>query len=188
MNGIQSFVGGGGAFGQDVRDKKQKEIDRKQLQKDRTGGRGDKSNKEQFEDLQQSNRNRAENFNFAEDLKKLAGPQGSGTFLFTSNPNTKAFMDKYGLDTQDIIDLRLGAGTLAFSNVTAEHASFDMWFDSPNLSSIYEKLIILPESANPTREEKLTAIYGFKDNYLNKPELFANFKRCFFAIRKSLDP
>jgi hypothetical protein len=46
--------------------------------------------------------------------------------------------------------------------------------DNPNLSSIYEKLIILPESANPTREEKLTAIYGFKDNYLNKPELLKN--------------
>lgn len=46
--------------------------------------------------------------------------------------------------------------------------------DSPNLSSIYEKLIILPESANPTREEKLKAIYGFKDNYLNKPELLKN--------------
>lgn len=35
------------------------------------------------------------------------------------------------------VDLRLGAGSLAFSNVTAEHASFDMWFDSPNLSSAY---------------------------------------------------
>ena len=114
MNGIQSFVGGGGAFGKDTRSQKQKQRDREQLRKDRTGGRPDKSNKQQFEDLQQSNRERAQNFQFAEDLKKLAGPAGSGSFLFTQNPATQAFMQKYGLSPQDIINLRLGVTQRGF--------------------------------------------------------------------------
>ena len=108
MYGIQSFVGGGGAFGEDTRSKKQKQKDREQLRQDRTGGRGDKSSEQQFKDLQQSNRERAQGFTFAEDLKKLAGPAGSGTFLFTQNPATQAFMQKYGLNAQDIIKLRTG--------------------------------------------------------------------------------
>ncbi len=108
MNGIQSFVGGGGAFGKDTRSKKQKQKDREQLRQDRTGGREDKPFEQQFEDLQQSNRQRAEDFNFVEDLKELAGPAGSGTFLFTQNPRTQAFMEKYGLTPQDIIKLRTG--------------------------------------------------------------------------------
>ena len=121
MNGIQSFVGGGGAFGQDVRSQmskvtglNQRKKDREDLNKDRTGGRGDKSSKEQFEDLQQSNRDRAKNFNFTEDLKKLIGPSGSGTFLFTGNPQAEAFRKKYGLSVNDLIKLRLGATQRGF--------------------------------------------------------------------------
>ena len=75
MNGIQSFVGGGGAFGKDVRDQmskvtglNQRKKDREDLNKDRTGGREDKPFEQQFEDLQQSNRQRAEDFNFVESF------------------------------------------------------------------------------------------------------------------------
>ena len=114
MNGIQSFVGGGGAFGKDTRSEKQKRKDREQLRQDRTGGREDKPFEQQFEDLQQSNRQRAEDFNFVEDLKKLIGPAGSGTFLFTQNPRTQAFMAKYGLTPQDIIKLRTGVTQRGF--------------------------------------------------------------------------
>ena len=121
MYGIQSFVGGGGAFGKDVRDQmskvtglNQRKKDREDLNKDRTGGREDKPFEQQFEDLQQSNRQRAEDFNFVEDLKELAGPAGSGTFLFTQNPRTQAFMEKYGLTPQDIIKLRTGVTQRGF--------------------------------------------------------------------------
>ena len=151
MNGIQSFVGGGGAFGKDTRSKKQKQRDREQLRKDRTGGRPDKSNKQQFEDLQQSNRERAQNFTFADDLKKLAGPTGSGSFLFTQNPATQAFMQKYGLSPQDIINLRLGVtqrgfqgnirnvGAKALQNYTGGIGPLALGFNPQNVISQFKE-------------------------------------------------
>ena len=75
--------------------------------------------------------------NFVEDLKKLVGPAGSGTFLFTQNPRTQEFMKKYGLDAQDIIKLRTGVtqrgfqgnirdvGAKALSNLRLSNNLFD---------------------------------------------------------------
>ena len=113
MNGIQGFYVGGrteigtekqkkstgaGGYDKTIRERQKDNNKEKQFQKQRLEKQG--------QTLQDNN--------FVEDLKQLIGPQGSGTFLFTSNPRTKAFMDKYGLDTQDIIDLRLGATQRGF--------------------------------------------------------------------------
>ena len=57
---------------------------------------------------------------------------------YMGNFNTSAGSGTEGATaSDDKIELRLNVGSMAFSNVTAEHASFDMWFDSPNLSSAY---------------------------------------------------
>jgi hypothetical protein len=121
MNGIQSFVGGGGAFGQDKRTLKQKVKDKISLRNDPTGRGGGGQNDDQNKPLASASGAQSggtEN-DFIEDLKKLAGPQGSGTFLFTQHPGTKAFMAKYGLEASDIIDLRLGFTQRGFQgNIT----------------------------------------------------------------------
>ena len=42
--------------------------------------------------------------------------------------------------TADSIELRANVGALALSDVTAEHMSYDVWFDSPNLSSAFTNM------------------------------------------------
>jgi hypothetical protein len=133
MNGILTFFANGGRSGP-PRESRFKRIDKKTKREygegfaggsGGGGGQNDDQNNDQNNDQNKplasasgAQSGGIEN-NFIEDLKKLAGPQGSGTFLFTSNPNTKAFMNKYGLDTQDIINLRLGFTQRGFQgNIT----------------------------------------------------------------------
>jgi len=60
---------------------------------------------------------------------------------YMGNFNTSAGSGTEGASASDSkIELRLNVGSMAFSNVTAEHASFDMWFDSPNLSTAYTNM------------------------------------------------
>ena len=54
MNGIQSFVGGGGAFGKDTRSKKQEQKDRmSNFDKTELVAVATRSSEQQFKDLQQ---------------------------------------------------------------------------------------------------------------------------------------
>lgn len=113
MNGIQGFYVGGraeigtqkqekstgmGGFNKTIRERQRDNNKEKQFQQKR---------QEVQQEFVQDN-------NFLEDLKKLVGPKGSGTFLFTQNPRTQEFMKKYGLDAQDIIKLRTGVTQRGF--------------------------------------------------------------------------
>ena len=113
MNGIQGFYVGGrseiktedqekstgmGGYNKTIRERQRDNNKEKQFQQKR---------QEVQQEFVQDN-------NFLEDLKKLVGPRGSGTFLFTQHPLTQAFMAKYGLDAQDIIKLRTGVTQRGF--------------------------------------------------------------------------
>ena len=155
MYGIQSFVGGGGAFGKDkrfARERAKAQIARNTRSTPQSGGGGynqnqnNQSSQQQVKNLQQ----KAKDFQFAEDLKKLAGPAGSGTFLFTQHPGTKAFQKKYGLTDQDIINLRTGitqrgfqgnirdVGAKALKNFTGGISPLDLGFNAQNVISQFQ--------------------------------------------------
>ena len=126
MNGIQGFYVGGQAAGGFRFTDKGKNVSTANQRVRNTPERSREDQQKNIRDIMKDMRDNrkddrmeyqrqvGQDNNFVEDLKKLIGPQGSGTFLFTQNPRTKAFMDKYGLNTQDIINLRLGATQRGF--------------------------------------------------------------------------
>lgn len=125
MNGIQHFVGGGGAFGKDTRSNFQKEKDKANLARNTTpsnnnrgGNRGNnnttgpyvppKKDDEENKNFIQKffDKGKAENQikgdDFASDLKKAS------KYLYTQHPYAKELMAKYNLDEGDIVNLRIG--------------------------------------------------------------------------------
>ena len=192
MNGIQSFyVGGQAAGGFRFTDKgknvstanqrvpntpeKSKEEQQKNIGKIMKDMRDNRKS-----DRMEYQRQVGQDKNFVEDLKKLIGPQGSGTFLFTQNPNTKAFMDKYGLDTQDIIDLRLGATQRGFQgNIrkVGEKALGNLRL-SKNLFDPMQAIRLFKEGMSPkdVLPSRRGGVMGFVENAFNAGP-FAGFGR-----------
>ena len=113
MNGIQGFyVGGRTEIGTQ---KQKKSTGMGGYEKSIRERQRDNNKEKQFQQKRQEVQQEfVQDNNFLEDLKKLVGPRGSGTFLFTQHPLTKQFMAKYGLDAQDIIKLRTGVTQRGF--------------------------------------------------------------------------
>lgn len=130
MNGIQGFYVGGqaaGGFrftdkGKNVSTANQRVRNDPRINPERSREEQQKNIRDIMEDMRENRKSDRMEYqkqvgqdnNFVEDLKKLVGPAGSGTFLFTQNPRTQAFMKKYGLDAQDIIKLRTGVTQRGF--------------------------------------------------------------------------
>ena len=149
MNGIQGFYVGGQAAGGFRFTDKGKNVSTANQRVRNTPERSREDQQKNIGDILRDMRDNREDDrmeyqrqvgqdnNFVEDLKKLIGPQGSGTFLFTQNPRTQEFMEKYGLDAQDIIKLRTGVtqrgfqgnirdvGAKALSNLRLSNNLFD---------------------------------------------------------------
>jgi hypothetical protein len=150
MNGVLSFFANGGRSGP-PRESRFKRIDKKTQRAygkgfggDRDRGPKDQNDPVNEEPYQKGAVIEDSNFNFTEDLKKLVGPQGSGTFLFTQNPRTKAFMAKYGLDDQDIIKLRMGVTQRGFGSKINE--VFDKITKTGNLKFSFPGMSFTPQS------------------------------------------
>ena len=73
---------------------------------------------------------------FAKDFQKLIGPAGSATFLFSGNPNARAFMEKYGLKEGDLAKLRLSVTQRGFRGLGEEVFS-DVQERFPNMGSLF---------------------------------------------------
>ncbi len=132
MNGIQYFVGGGGAYGQDKRSNYQKQKDAADLARNTRnnnkggGNRGDNNTNRSYvppKKDEEENKNFIQKFfdkgkpenvitgdDFASDLKKAS------KYLYTQHPYAKELMAKYNLDNQDIIDLRIGMTQRGFGD------------------------------------------------------------------------
>lgn len=76
--------------------------------------------REEFIRDSEQRRNVGKNLDFNKDFQELIGPAGSGSFLFTGNPKTKAFMQKYGLRNEDLIKLRLSVTQPGFRKLGEE--------------------------------------------------------------------
>lgn len=150
MNGVLSFFANGGRSGP-PRESRFKREDKKTQRAygrgfggDRDRGPRDKNDPVNEESYQKGAVIEDSDFNFTEDLKKLVGPRGSGTFLFTQHPLTQAFMAKYGLDAQDIIKLRTGVTQRGFGSKINE--VFDKVTKTGNLKFSFPGMSFTPQS------------------------------------------
>ena len=146
MNGIQSFYVGGGvdASGGGVYKKSTKQklkasrarnAERLERQRDQFQKDNKDSQRQTVEEFVRDSRLRrgdplitareadrmaGRSNEFASDFQKLIGPAGSGTFLFTGNPRTQEFMEKYGLSNDELIKLRLSVTQPGFRKLGEE--------------------------------------------------------------------
>lgn len=130
MQGIQGFYIGGSS-GKAASSMPSKSFSQNQKVRDigrrfreRRDSGGNQNNQQQImEDMQKNFQDEQKDYqqqlikdnNFVEDLQKLIAPSGQ-TYLFTQNPRTQEFMRKYGLNAQDIINLRMGVTQRGFGD------------------------------------------------------------------------
>ena len=121
MNGIQGFyIGGGITKDSDARkslQQAQKKFATQRKNFDRDNANKNRQTREDFIRDSTDRRNIQRQNEFAEDFQKLVGPAGSATFLFSGNPNAKAFMKKYGLREGDLAKLRLSVTQRGFRDL-----------------------------------------------------------------------
>jgi hypothetical protein len=146
MNGIQSFYVGGGVDASGGGVYKKSTQQKLKASRARNAGRLERQRDQFQRDNKDTQRQTVEEFvrdsrlrrgdplitareadrmagrsnEFASDFQKLIGPAGSGTFLFTGNPRTREFMEKYGLSNDELIKLRLSVTQPGFRKLGEE--------------------------------------------------------------------
>ena len=130
MNGIQNFVGGGGAFGDRSVTRQRSSLARNTTPSNNNRGGGDSNKNSGYvppKKDDEDNKNFIEKFfdkgkadnvitgdDFASDLKKAS------KYLYTQHPYAKELMAKYNLDSGDIVNLRIGMTQPGFHGKISE--------------------------------------------------------------------
>ena len=136
MNGIQGFyVGGrteigtqnqkkgtgGGGYNKTIRERQRFNDFASQREKfERDNQNQNRQTREEFIRDSEQRRNVGKNVDFNKDFQELIGPAGSGSFLFSGNPRTQAFMQKYGLSPEQLVKLRLSVTQPGFRKLGEE--------------------------------------------------------------------